>query len=86
MPYIAVQFAAHSRRRRCCTRYLQDRWRRSRRAWHRARAPGSEASAMIFGEYFPNPGGKPFTDDVRALVSLRAAFFAEALGRRFCCS
>lgn len=43
-------------------------------------APGSEASAMIFGEYFPNPGGKPFTDDVRARLSPPAAFAAEALG------
>lgn len=43
-------------------------------------APGSEASAMIFGEYFPNPGGKPFTDEVRARVSHGAAFLIEALG------
>src|ERR1041384_8097702 len=27
--------------------------------------PGSEASALIFGEYFPNPGGKPLVDSVR---------------------
>jgi len=38
---------------------------------------------MIFGEYFPIPGGKTLTDDVRALVSLRAAFFARRWGRRF---
>jgi glycerol uptake facilitator protein len=43
-------------------------------------APGSEASAMIFGEFFPNPGGKPFTDDIRARVSHGSAFFIEALG------
>lgn len=43
-------------------------------------APGSEASAMIFGEYFPNPGGKPFTDEMRAQVSPSAAFLVEALG------
>lgn len=43
-------------------------------------APGSEASAMIFGEYFPNPGGKPFTDEMRARVSPGAAFLVEALG------
>jgi glycerol uptake facilitator protein len=42
--------------------------------------PGSEASAMIFGEYFPNPGGKPFTDEMRAQVSPAAAFLVEALG------
>lgn len=43
-------------------------------------APGSEASAMIFGEFFPNPGGKPFTDDVRARVTHGTAFFIELLG------
>jgi glycerol uptake facilitator protein len=43
-------------------------------------APGSEASAMIFGEYFPNPGGKPFTDEIRARVSHGTAFFTEILG------
>lgn len=43
-------------------------------------APGSEASAMIFGEYFPNPGGKPFTDEIRARVSALAAFGIETVG------
>lgn len=43
-------------------------------------APGSEASAMIFGEFFPNPGGKPFTDEIRARVSHGTAFFIEVLG------
>ncbi len=43
-------------------------------------AAGSEASAMIFGEYFPNPGGKPFTDDLRARVSSGSAFGVEAVG------
>lgn len=43
-------------------------------------AAGSEASAMIFGEYFPNPGGKPFTDDVRARVSHGNAFLVETVG------
>lgn len=42
--------------------------------------PGSEASAMIFGEYFPNPGGKPFTDEIRARVSFPTAFGVEAFG------
>jgi len=32
-------------------------------------AAGSEASAMIFGEYFPNPGGKPHTNAARAMVT-----------------
>jgi glycerol uptake facilitator len=42
-------------------------------------APGSEASAMIFGEYFPNPGGHPLTAATRELVSPATAFLAEAL-------
>ena len=42
--------------------------------------PGSEASAMIFGEFFPNPDGKPLTpaDDLR--VSHLNACLAEAVG------
>jgi glycerol uptake facilitator protein len=43
-------------------------------------APGSEATAMIFGEYFPNPGGQPLTATARATVSLPTAFLVEALG------
>ena len=43
-------------------------------------AVGSEASAMIFGEFFPNPGGKPLTEAARAVVSPAAAFGMEALG------
>jgi glycerol uptake facilitator protein len=43
-------------------------------------APGSEASAMIFGEFFPNPGGRPLTEAMRAMVPPGAAFFVEALG------
>ena len=42
--------------------------------------PGSEATAMIFGEFFPNPGGKPFTDEIRLRVSHPAAFFIEFVG------
>lgn len=41
---------------------------------------GSEATAMIFGEFFPNPGGKPFTDEVRLRVTHSAAFFIEFVG------
>jgi glycerol uptake facilitator protein len=40
-------------------------------------AAGSEASAMIFGEFFPNPGGKPLTEAARALVTPGAAFGIE---------
>ncbi len=42
--------------------------------------PGSEASAMVFGEFFPSPGGHPLTDEVRARMSPMAAFGAEVLG------
>jgi glycerol uptake facilitator protein len=43
-------------------------------------AAGSEASAMIFGEFFPNLGGKPFTDEIRARVSPGSAFLVEGIG------
>lgn len=43
-------------------------------------APGSEASAMIFGEYFPNPGGKPLNEAARQTVSHLTAFIAEIVG------
>ena len=43
-------------------------------------APGSEASAMIFGEYFPNPGGQPLDAAAHALVGPGLAFGIEALG------
>ena len=43
-------------------------------------APGSEASAMIFGEFFPNPGGHPLASQVAGLVPPATAFFIEALG------
>ena len=43
-------------------------------------APGSEATAMIFGEFFPNPGGQPFTDELRLRVTHPAAFFIEFVG------
>ena len=42
--------------------------------------PGSEASAMVFGEFFPNPGGLPLTDEMRARMSHFAAFGAEVIG------
>ncbi len=41
---------------------------------------GSEASAMVFGEFFPNPGGRPITAETRARISAPAAFGAEAIG------
>ena len=41
---------------------------------------GSEATAMIFGEYFPNPGGKPLTEAARTTMTPGAAFTAEVVG------
>lgn len=43
-------------------------------------APGSEATAMVFGEYFPNPGGQPLTEERRAMMSHAAALGAEVIG------
>lgn len=43
-------------------------------------APGSEATAMVFGEFFPNPGGKPLTEAAGARMSPLAAFGAEVIG------
>ncbi len=42
--------------------------------------PGSEATAMMFGEYFPNPGGAPLTEGRRAVMGPVAAFGAEVVG------
>jgi glycerol uptake facilitator protein len=42
--------------------------------------PGSEASAMVFGEYFPSPGGHPLTAEAGTLISPPAAFGAELIG------
>jgi glycerol uptake facilitator protein len=42
--------------------------------------PGSEASAMVFGEYFPNPGDKSLHPGTETVVSMPAAFLAEAAG------
>ncbi len=43
-------------------------------------APGSEATAMVFGEYFPNPGGKALTAAARATMPAGRAFTAELVG------
>jgi glycerol uptake facilitator protein len=40
-------------------------------------AVGSEASAMVFGEYYPNPGGQPLTPLARERLSDGAAFWTE---------
>ncbi len=43
-------------------------------------AAGSEATAMIFGEFFPNPGGKPLDAAALANVSIGSAFLIEVIG------
>ena len=53
---------------------------RGARTEHRHLSHGSEASAMIFGEYFPNPGAKPLAKATRKMVPHSTACFAEALG------
>lgn len=54
--------------------------------------PGSEVTAMCYGEYFPNPGplahsSGPYSKEshkqLNSMVSERVAFFAEALGTFF---
>lgn len=42
-------------------------------------APGSEASAMVFGEFFPNPGGEALLPERLATLSLPQAFLVEAI-------
>ncbi len=42
--------------------------------------PGSEATAMVFGEYFPNPGGKPIAAATPLLITSAQAFGAEVVG------
>ena len=41
---------------------------------------GSEASAMVFGEFYPNPGGKALDADARRLITNAHGFIAEFLG------
>lgn len=42
--------------------------------------PGSERSAMVFGEYFPNPAVFGTAEDAWRIVSLPSAFVAEFVG------
>jgi glycerol uptake facilitator protein len=41
---------------------------------------GSEASAMVFGEYFPNPSARPLREANPHRMSQLRAFFAEVVG------
>lgn len=45
--------------------------------------PGSELSAMVFGEYFPNPAIFGTDEKAWRIVSLRGAFIAEMVGTAF---
>jgi len=42
--------------------------------------PGSELSAMVFGEYFPNPAIFGTAEEAWRVVTLRTAFIAEVVG------
>jgi glycerol uptake facilitator protein len=42
--------------------------------------PGSEASAMVFGEYYPNPMGRPLREGNPDRMSQGRAFVAEVAG------
>jgi len=42
--------------------------------------PGSELSAMVFGEYFPNPAMFGTAEDAWRIVSMRSAFLGEMIG------
>jgi glycerol uptake facilitator protein len=41
---------------------------------------GSEATAMVFGEFFPNPGGKSLSPEKKQTLSMSSAFIAELIG------
>ena len=45
--------------------------------------PGSELSAMVFGEYFPNPAMVGTSAEAYRQVSLLTAMFGEAIGTAF---
>ncbi|MBK1878073.1 MIP/aquaporin family protein [Pelagicoccus mobilis] len=42
--------------------------------------PGSEASAMMFGEFYPNPGGAAFTTGALEHITTTQALLAEFVG------
>jgi len=42
--------------------------------------PGSEASAMVFGQFYPNPGGEALTPDKLEKVPAWRAFAVEMIG------
>jgi glycerol uptake facilitator protein len=42
--------------------------------------PGSEASAKVFGEYFPNPGPQGLDEAAHSLMPHSSAFAAEVIG------
>jgi glycerol uptake facilitator protein len=80
-PYITTQLLGAFAASAVLSLVFGDALRAFEQAHHIVRgAPGSEASAMIFGEFFPNPEGKPLSDLARTRMSPSGAFEAEIVG------
>lgn len=81
LPYIAAQMLGAFMASALLYLVFGDALRAYEKSTHIVRGqPGSEASAMVFGEFYPNPGGKPLTGDARQRISPAAAFGAEVAG------
>jgi len=81
LPYVAAQFCGAFVASAVLYLVFNDALRQFERTNGIVRGqPGSEASAMVFGEYFPNPAGHPLTTEARLRMSAGAAFGAETIG------
>lgn len=80
-PYVAAQFLGAFVAAAVLYWVFGDALAAFEKAHHLVRGrAGSEASAMVFGEFFPNPGGQPLTAEARLRMSPPGAFGAEVLG------
>lgn len=80
LPYVGAQFCGAFLASAVLYCVFSDALREYERANHIVRGQaGSEASAMVFGEFFPNPGGLPLTPEKRLRMSTGAAFGTEAV-------
>ena len=81
LPYVAAQFCGAFAAAAVLYFLFGGALQTFEQAHHIVRGqPGSEASAMVFGEFFPNPGGAPLTDAARSRMDHLAAFGAETIG------